>query len=365
MSPIGLAAVGRNNLARYTSRLLVVPAAFAAFALSIAACGGQPGAPVSSSDISTVSPTPAVQATRVPDATVAPTQRPAFSSPTTLPSSTVNPTATAQSTQVLDVTAAPTQEPPSPSSTAESSSGTQSSAEVIHVTSSDGSASLDIPIDALPAGIAPDSVKIAKVDAKDLDISFGDETPSVTYDLQPSGLRFTKPVTMTVEIAGSLDSIPTVWLVSEDGLEPVGDVRVSVDAEAGVVLLSAPIQHFSSFVVRESSIFKVKLSNPGDQHVGRPFKATAELWVERKDGLEKAYKKEPRNADTLDKILAVVDVVLLAAEENHVTLTNMPLVEGSFEVSRGSLSPSNVPNAPPSTRMGQSVFCRHRDLRVP
>ena len=103
----------------------------------------------------------------------------------------------------------------------------------------DGSAALEIPRGAIPAGTDASAIQI-------LDASDPEDPDSVSFELLPSGLVFGAPITLTFTTAADIAS-GLGLLSTEDAVEII-EVTSVEDAGAETVTHSAPIPHFTASI---------------------------------------------------------------------------------------------------------------------
>lgn len=142
----------------------------------------------------------------------------------------------------------------------------------------------------IPAGALQETTEIS------IDVVSNDDVPEdvrnsggsgPAWKLEPSGLTFDQPITVSVELAGSVDqdsegliSVPSglFFTVSEDGTaEFLEDSSVSV-SEDGKLIATASLSHFSWLVFHES-VMEVRLEqiDPIDQEIGSTFEVRYEI----------------------------------------------------------------------------------------
>lgn len=144
------------------------------------------------------------------------------------------------------------------------------SKNVYTVRSDDGNAELAIPIDALPQGVSLSDIAMAKVNTSEY---FGNDLNNdsvVVYSLEPDGLEFPEPVTVTFEeplVAQGEDSF-TVPLIVHDGgeggleSELLDIVGIQVNEDEGSMRVAASIDHFSHILRDLDGLFVVKRTPP-------------------------------------------------------------------------------------------------------
>ena len=165
------------------------------------------------------------------------------------------------------------------------------------VTSDDGAATLEIPEGALPAGVDGSAIRVTTVsmaeprplEAPDPE---AEEQPSVVVAavrLEPAGLRFLRPVTLTVILPSEIVTGPLVALhSSEEGVEPLA-IELTDGPESGQIEVTTSVEHFSgvffvSASIEDEDIVEADLIvSPETVTVGDEF--TASVNVRRRDGM--------------------------------------------------------------------------------
>jgi hypothetical protein len=194
------------------------------------------------------------------------------------------PVAAATATAAAPPTTAPTSAPPAPLPTpipTVAPSATTSPEEppaepvpTIAVASADGGVRLLLPETALPAGVDPADISLARVPVAEFADAFPEGGPDFAVRLEPDGLRFDAPVTIEVVVENPGEGVPILWQLSDDGLELLTATTSTVDPDTGRLTVSGEISHFSSVIGDLDGFFAVTVSNPGDRFVGESFTVT-------------------------------------------------------------------------------------------
>ena len=147
------------------------------------------------------------------------------------------------------------------------------------VESSDGSASLTVPPEAIPSGVDANSITMAAFTGEKL-LFMEEGTAIAAYDLQPDGLEFSEPVIITIRLplppeGGSFQLLHNVGEIddSDDVFEPIEVLDVVVDSDTGLVIATAELSHFSK-VIATAGIYDLELEAPDTVGVGQPFTVT-------------------------------------------------------------------------------------------
>jgi hypothetical protein len=160
--------------------------------------------------------------------------------------------------------------------------------------SDDGAVTLTIPAGALPPGVDASDIRVTTVliaepqplEAPDPE---ADEQPSrvvAVFELEPDGLRFLRPVTLTFRLPRDIVTGPLVALhTSEQGVVPLA-ITLTDRPESGQIEITTAVEHFSNllFIVAliDADIIAVKLTAPETVMVKETF--TASVDFERLDG---------------------------------------------------------------------------------
>ena len=179
--------------------------------------------------------------------------------------------------------------------TAEATTPT-ASANSMTVASEDGVVALEIPEGALPAGFDVSTIRVTTVamaepqplEALDLDAEDQQSSVVAVFRLEPSGLRFLRPVTLTVTLPSEIVTGPLVGLhSSEEGVEPLA-IALSDRPESGQIEVTTSVEHFSdvlfvkAFLPRDE-IIEADLDVPFEPvPVGTEFKAIVD--IQRRSG---------------------------------------------------------------------------------
>jgi hypothetical protein len=186
------------------------------------------------------------------------------------------------------------------------------SAEV-KVASADGLVELRIPGGALPAGVAASDIRVTAASlalaeplAIERDAAEAGQVPRIlaNVQLEPSGLRFERPVTVVMSIPRDvLDGPLVIYHASEEGVDALDVELLPDDAGSAHIRAAVTIDHFSGLVasylaLEDSDLADVQL------HVDRtevPVNETFAAWVtiERKLN-ERVLEIEIASADAFD-----------------------------------------------------------------
>ena len=129
--------------------------------------------------------------------------------------------------------------------------GSDESPTTVIIESDDGTAHLEIPIGALPTGVAYSDITIKNITAES---ELNDPAESQVYDLQPHGLQFIEPVTISferrteIEIDGDI-RIPVLHHRFEDTVEIIAETTYAFDFSRKQMNISADIDHFSNMLI--------------------------------------------------------------------------------------------------------------------
>jgi hypothetical protein len=121
------------------------------------------------------------------------------------------------------------------------------------VTSSDGQATLNVPVGSLPEGVTPEDLQLVPLDVSQVvTVLDGGPAPMAAYELQPDGLQFNGPVTLTIRRPLTDFNRPMVVHhlsgANYDKVELISDLEIhAMDASTGEVAFE--VTHFSTVVL--------------------------------------------------------------------------------------------------------------------
>lgn len=145
------------------------------------------------------------------------------------------------------------------------------------IASEDGNAAIEIPVGALEAGRRIDEIKISR--GTDLASGRPPGKALATYRLLPDGLRFSRPARVTVTTPTDNDEAPPLLLSLSSqggGVDILPSQRSLIDREAGTVVVSGDLGHFSVLLVEDmGALVRVRFADPTDHVVGEAFAFTA------------------------------------------------------------------------------------------
>jgi len=146
------------------------------------------------------------------------------------------------------------------------------------VASADGGISLVFPAGALSADADISITKVGEGQIpEELSALSGDIT---VYDLQPSGLQFSTPVEVTLEVANAVTETPgaveismPLFLSESDGvLETLGDVTlIQDDVDPTKAMITGGLTHFSGAAVVQAAGLLFRAEVPETVEVGQAF----------------------------------------------------------------------------------------------
>ena len=141
------------------------------------------------------------------------------------------------------------------------------------VVSSDGSATLQIPDGALPEGMDLDDLSVVPLETEASSAGSPGGEVLASYALEPSGLTFLKPVTLSITFPMPAEvHALTIRLISDDGetefLEPS---ELSADETGTSLTTMVSIPHFSRVEIDQSSFWEIRTEVPDQIFRGQPF----------------------------------------------------------------------------------------------
>ena len=213
----------------------------------------------------------------------------------------------------------------------------------------DGSASLTVPPEAIPSGVDPSSITMTALAEEEL-LFMEEGTVIAAYDLQPDGLEFSEPITLTIRLplppeGGSIQLLHNVGEIddSDDVFEPVEIQDVVVDSDTGLVTATAELSHFSK-VIASKGVYDLELEAPDTVEVDQPFTATVTVIRTSRISARTIKDRKVTTGDDWDYISST------QAAPGPWSLT------GDF-LGIINLDPSGkIGNRPPSTSVSTSTF---------
>lgn len=160
----------------------------------------------------------------------------------------------------------------------------------------DGAIRLSIPRGALPANVSAESIQVADLTQTPAFAAIAEQAEDVVVglDLQPSGVQFAVPVTVTATVPNPRDSGLFAFLSSGDEVDLITDLQL-VGASAETVTVVAAIDHFSSYwIVNGPRLVTAENQDVGDVPVGTRFDAEIEVTVDADfDGVVTGIRDDP------------------------------------------------------------------------
>ncbi len=151
-------------------------------------------------------------------------------------------------------------------------------AEVVEFKLADSVVTLDVPAGSLPAGFKTDALKVTEVGKDEAPLKADDGSKIYAYKLEPEGLVFKKPVTVSLALVGANNTAPLVFSVSpEYGVELLDKTSVVVDQKEKKTVVSADVKHFSQIVVSRDGIFEIERPDTIRQAVGQTFSVPVQI----------------------------------------------------------------------------------------
>ncbi|MCH7963513.1 MAG: hypothetical protein IH852_06195 [Bacteroidetes bacterium] len=116
-----------------------------------------------------------------------------------------------------------------------------------------GSLSLDVPDSALPEGIEASAIRSQVLNvfelSENVERALGDDFVLSVVRLEPEGVEFSEPVTITITVRSENDAQLRVFLVSTQGVEELAGFDTEFDDTRGIIVATGEITHFSDLVV--------------------------------------------------------------------------------------------------------------------
>jgi hypothetical protein len=133
------------------------------------------------------------------------------------------------------------------------------------ITSMDGNVTLNVPAGALSSD---EMISITPISAADLGDEFSDTNIDIAYELEPTGLQFTVPVSIALDVGDDTPeaiNLPILLTSSNGQLELLRELTTSADIQNGTVVTTGLLDHFSPLVVTsgdgiERALFRVAIN---------------------------------------------------------------------------------------------------------
>lgn len=146
------------------------------------------------------------------------------------------------------------------------------SAEVLEFKLSDSVATLNLPPGSLPSGVQADALKIMEAVKDEAQLKAADGSEISIYKLEPDGLVFKKPVTVSFTFAKVGDAVPLIFFISpENDIELLGKTSIVIDRKTKRTAVSVDIGHFSNIAVSWGGLFEVEMPDITNKTVGQTF----------------------------------------------------------------------------------------------
>jgi hypothetical protein len=150
------------------------------------------------------------------------------------------------------------------------------------ITSDDGNVTLTFSKEALPESVQLKDVHIKKLEIDEVPIHPSKENFISSYQFEPDGLIFKKPIEVTFILHNVTDSsIPTVEMVSKGEMSSLTHQKVNIDSASKTTSITGEISHFS-YAVLHRSFFAIKVTDPTDHFIGESFDVEGIQSVERR-----------------------------------------------------------------------------------
>jgi hypothetical protein len=144
-----------------------------------------------------------------------------------------------------------------------------SSETAIERVSADGRIRLSIPKNAVPRGVQVSDIRIVALNPATVPVVTGLGRPRFAYRLEPEGLRFTRPVKLSMNTAGwPLRQLPMLLHRSSRSLEAL-DLKMTLTGKR-LDSASGELYHFSE-ILGFLNVMSVEITEPGDRPVGSPI----------------------------------------------------------------------------------------------
>lgn len=144
-----------------------------------------------------------------------------------------------------------------------------SSGATVERASADGRIRLSIPKSGLPRGVKPADIQIVALNPAKVPVVTGLGQPRFAYRMEPQGLRFARPVKLTMNTTGwPLRQLPMLLHRSAKSLEAL-NLKMSLTGKR-LDSVTTEIYDFSE-ILGFLSVMSVEITDPGDHPVGNPI----------------------------------------------------------------------------------------------
>ncbi|MBI4140513.1 hypothetical protein HY485_01605 [Candidatus Woesearchaeota archaeon] len=139
---------------------------------------------------------------------------------------------------------------------------------------------LDVPDGALPEEASIEDIRLNLVDIEEIPEKWKWLEGDSAFRLEPDGIEFKEPVTVTITAPAQDGTIPRLYLVNEENAEELKDVQVSFNPVTQTVTAVAKLSHFSTIIYRKKASVKTVLERgaSGDSPPGVYFKECLETF---------------------------------------------------------------------------------------
>ncbi|MFH1608700.1 MAG: hypothetical protein ABH951_01625 [Patescibacteria group bacterium] len=133
--------------------------------------------------------------------------------------------------------------------------------ELFIVTSSDTQVTLKIPQDLLPKNLSLEDISITRV-----------EDDKLVYKLEPAGIKFDQPVSISVRQDIGEQNIPMMFHLDDENYNIVNNTKVTIDEVTETTTITGEIEHFSYVWVGEGLFISNRLQDHlGEKKTGETF----------------------------------------------------------------------------------------------
>lgn len=209
----------------------------------------------------------------------------------------------------------------------------------LSVKSDDESAELTLTQNDLPTGVEESDISIDKLELED-----ASEEILAVYNFEPDGLVLENPAKVQMVADYNPDSIPMLFHIVGENLEPVENLEIAVNEEKTQYIITADIASFSKYLI-VGNVFKISSVDPGEKRVGEIF------WVP----ITVTYP------DT-DKIVIVLKFPGTDTEFKWIMRLDEQFISGIWSASL-EYDPLSVIDSPPNTKMSDGFFTYKQEFR--
>lgn len=227
------------------------------------------------------------------------------------------------------------------------------------IMSDDSKATLIVPKDALPKGVKYNNLSVRKLSGGEVPESISRFSHAAVYALEPSGIHFEKPVSLSIVYDNPGKIMPFLLHVDASGKASFPDnLVVEINRQKKTAVYTGEIQSFSFLSLMTQIGWPAMVSIGMDDDLGTylvgesfPVKAT----VLKYGGWEDVI---PGNVPTIN--LGSYQIMFGRNDAIYYTLIGDPKITGKFRAFGRAIKPKAYSDAPPLTQLSQLTHSSER-----